>query len=75
MQRRVKDLFYRLADLPDGKDFCILDAGRSLERVEEEVLMAVEKTLHSLKGADVLKSVEPWSEAPPIATESLDGPC
>lgn len=63
MQRRVRQLFHRLADLPDGKDFRVVDAGRSLEKVEEEVMVAVESTFRSLDNSEVLKSVEPWPEA------------
>ncbi|SLM41480.1 thymidylate kinase [Lasallia pustulata] len=62
MQRRVRELFYRLADLPDGNGFRIVDAGRSLEKVEEEVLVAVESTIRSLNDSQVLKNVEPWPE-------------
>lgn len=60
MQRRVREMFYGLADLPDGKDFRIVNAGRSLEKVEEDVLVAVENTFRSLTNSKVLKSVEPW---------------
>ena len=63
MQRRVRELFHQLANLPDGRDFRIVDAGRSLEKVEEEVLVAVESTFRSLNDSKVLKSVEPWPRA------------
>lgn len=37
MQTRVRELFYDLLGLPDGRDICIVDAGQSLEDVEREV--------------------------------------
>lgn len=64
MQRRVRELFYRLADLPDGKDFRIVDAGKSLDEVEEEVMLAVDSAFGSSSDSQVLKSVEPWPEVP-----------
>ena len=57
MQRRVRELFYELKDLPDGENMRVLDAGRSMEEVEGEIADLVEKIMGSPLMREELRSI------------------
>lgn len=67
MQKRVRTLFYELMKLPDGQDMKIVDAGRDVEEVKNDVLKEVEEAMASSKMRETLGSILPWSETPEAA--------
>lgn len=60
LQRRVRESFYELLQLPDGRDICVVDAGRSPEDVEREVWGLVESVLGHEKLRTALGVIMPW---------------
>ena len=60
MQTRVRELFYELLRLPDGKDICVVDASQSLEDVEREVWALVEAVFRNEKMGASLGMITPW---------------
>ena len=62
-QRRVRELFHRLLTLPDKEDFCLIDADRPMQEVEQMVLDTVLDRMTELESADTpLRSVLPWPQ-------------
>jgi len=61
MQDRVKELFATLREGPEKDDFAIINGGRSLEEVHEEVVRVVETALRNVDAKEMLlRHVEPW---------------
>lgn len=62
-QRRVRDLFHRLLTLPDKEDIYLIDADRSMQEIEQSVLVTVLDCMRRLKAADTpLRNVLPWPQ-------------
>ena len=67
MQKRVRELFHSLMELPDGRNMRIVDAGRNVDEVGEEVARHVEHVISGSKMDHGLGSILPWES-------SLNGP-
>lgn len=60
-QRRVRELFHTLLTLPDKEDFCVIDADKSMQEVEQMVLDTVLDRMRRVEATDTpLRSVLPW---------------
>lgn len=57
LQGKVRDLFYQLMRMADGSDISVIDAGRSVEKVEEEMWGKVEKVLQNRDTMGPLQAV------------------
>lgn len=62
MQKRVRELFYELMDTSDGLDIRVVDAGRSVEEVENDVMERVKDVMEQSEMAKPLTAVLPWGE-------------
>lgn len=62
MQKRVRELFYKLLQLPDGQDIKVIDAGRGIEVVEQDIIERVVQKMDQTKMAQCLRSISPWSD-------------
>lgn len=60
MQKRVRELFYELVKLSDGRNMRVLDAGRSVDEVEQEISLRVEEIMNSPQLKNPLRTVPPW---------------
>lgn len=60
MQARVRELFYELLRGPDGRDICVVDAGRSLDEVEGEVWTLAEGVFRDERMGEPLGMIQPW---------------
>jgi dTMP kinase len=61
MQSRVRELFHALMESADREDFVRIDAGASLEKVQESVRLAVLKTMAAVDEHGLpLRFVQPW---------------
>jgi thymidylate kinase len=62
MQDRVRELFSELQQSPEKSDFFVIDAGQSIQEVEDAIWSA---TIDVIRKVDVtnepLGSVQPWS--------------
>ncbi len=62
-QGRVRELFHNLLTLPDKEDFCVIEADKSKQEVEQKVLDAVLACMRRLEANDTpLRSVLPWPQ-------------
>jgi len=59
IQQRVRELFYSLMKMADGRDMRVLDAGRSIEEVEKDVADKVEDLIRSPRMSQELGSIPP----------------
>ena len=59
MQKRVRELFQNLASSADGQVMKIIDAGRSVQEVEADVMMQVQKVMTSSTMSHPLGSIPP----------------
>ena len=62
MQKRVRELFYELIGTSDGLDIRVVDAGRSVEEVEKDIMERVEDVMKQPKMAKPLTEILPWEE-------------
>ncbi len=62
MQKRVRELFYELMRTSDGLDIRMVDAGRSVEEVEKDVMGRVRDVMEQSKMANPLTAILPWEE-------------
>ena len=61
MQKRVRQLYLQLRSSPDNNDFVTVDAGQSVEVVEEEVLRAVTQARDRINTNHLaLEAVQAW---------------
>lgn len=61
MQARVRDLFQRLMESAEKEDFVRIDAGASLEQVQDSVRTAVLKAMTAVDEQMLpLRFVQPW---------------
>ncbi|KAI9880910.1 MAG: Thymidylate kinase [Pleopsidium flavum] len=60
-QGRVRELFQKLLTLPDKEDFCIIEADKSMQEIENKVVDAVLACVRRLEANDTpLRDVLPW---------------
>ncbi len=62
MQKRVRELFYELMRTSDGLDIRMVDAGRSVEEVEKDIMGGVRDAMEQSKMAKPLTAILPWEE-------------
>lgn len=62
MQKRVRELFYELMSTSDSLDIRVVDAGRSVEEVEEDIMGRVKDVMEQPKMAKPLTAILPWEE-------------
>lgn len=62
MQKRVRELFYQLMGTSDGLDIKIVDAGRSVEEVEKDIMERVKDVMEQPKMAKPLTAILPFEE-------------
>ena len=62
MQKRVRELFYELIGTSDGSDIRVVDAGRSVEEVEKEIMGRVKDVMAQPKMEKPLTAILPWEE-------------
>lgn len=62
MQKRVRELFYELMGTSDGLDIRVVDAGRSVEEVEQDIIERVNDVMEQPKMAKPLTAILPWEE-------------
>ncbi|CAD6572555.1 MAG: Thymidylate kinase [Alectoria sarmentosa] len=62
IQKRVRELFYKIMGTNDGMDIRIVDAGRSVEEVEQDVMERVKDVMDQPKMAQPLTAILPWEE-------------
>ena len=62
MQERVRELFYELIGTSDGLDIRIIDAGRSVEEVERDVMASVKEVMEQSKMVTPLAAIQPWED-------------
>ena len=67
MQMRVRELFYELMGTGDGLDMRVVDAGRSVEEVEKDVLERVKDVMDHPKMGKPLTTILPWEEMAHVA--------
>ncbi|KJY02121.1 thymidylate kinase like protein [Zymoseptoria brevis] len=61
LQDRVRDLFAELRTLPDeAEDIVVIDAGQSIEGVEQSIHDAVRQRLEGENAAGLLRYIRPW---------------
>lgn len=61
MQKRVRELFYELMKGPDGQRMKVIDAGRTIETVEKDVMEIVDEVMGDLQNQG-LRSIPNWDE-------------
>lgn len=59
MQSRVRELFHTLFDLQPKNDIHIIDAGRPVDRVSQDILSAVSSCIKSLDAIGPLRKLGP----------------
>jgi dTMP kinase len=64
MQTRVRNLFLSLLDLPHNDEICIIDAGRSVAEVAQDILEPVLECMKNVDSIGPLKKLGPWSFVP-----------
>lgn len=63
MQKRVRELFYDLMELPDGQNMRLLDAGRRVEEVEKDIMENVDQVISTSHTKETLGSIQSWHYA------------
>lgn len=62
MQKRVRELFYKLMSTSDGLDIQVVDAARGVEDVAKDMMVKVEAVTEQSKMAKPLLAILPWEE-------------
>jgi len=61
MQDRVRELFSELQQSPEKSDFCKIDAGKTMQEVEEAIWSALVEVFRRVNDTnELLRTVEPW---------------
>ena len=61
MQDRVRELFQTLRQKTDGEDFVVVDAGRSVEEVQESIRKRVQECIEKVDSESApLRTVREW---------------
>ena len=74
MQSRVRHLFETLLAMPQNEDICVIDAGRSMEAVAQDILQPVLECIKNVNAIGPMKSLGPWSFIPSGQDESSKKP-
>ena len=61
MQSRVRELFYELLRRVDGDDIWPVNAGRSVDDVQQDLRSLIESTLQSQNMQQPLRKIPRWS--------------
>ncbi|CRG87404.1 dTMP kinase [Talaromyces islandicus] len=64
MQKRVRELFLSLLDLPHNDEICVIDAGRSVAEVAQDILEPVLECMKNVDSIGPLRKLGPWSFIP-----------
>ncbi|RAO71568.1 uncharacterized protein BHQ10_007580 [Talaromyces amestolkiae] len=64
MQKRVRDLFLSLLDLPHNDEICVIDAGQSVDEVAQDILEPVLECMKNVDSIGPLKKLGPWTFIP-----------
>ncbi|KAL1970781.1 hypothetical protein VTN77DRAFT_2615 [Rasamsonia byssochlamydoides] len=64
MQKRVRELFLSLLELPHNDEICIIDAGRSVSEVAQDILEPVLECMKNVDAIGPLRKLGPWSFIP-----------
>ena len=62
MQKRVRELFYELMGTSDGLDIQVVEAARSVEEVEQDIMGRVKRVMEQPKMVKPLTAILPWEE-------------
>ena len=68
IQRRVRELFYELMGTSDGLEIQVVDAARSVEDVEKDIMGRVRDMMEQPKMAMPLTAIVPWEEMAHISS-------
>ncbi|KAL1848425.1 Thymidylate kinase [Paecilomyces lecythidis] len=64
MQKRVRDLFQSLLELPHNDEICVIDAGRQFNEVAQDILEPVLECMKNVDSIGPLRRLGPWSFIP-----------
>lgn len=64
MQKRVRDLFQSLLELPHNDEICVIDAGRPFNEVAQDILEPVLECMKNVDSIGPLRRLGPWSFIP-----------
>lgn len=64
MQKRVRELFLSLLELPHNDEICIIDAGRPVDEVAQDILEPVLECMKNVDAIGPLRKLGPWSFIP-----------
>lgn len=64
MQKRVRELFQSLLELPHNDEICVIDAGRSFNEVAQDILEPVLECMKNVDSIGPLRKLGPWSFIP-----------
>ena len=67
MQKRVRELFYELMGTSDGLDIQVIEAARSVEEVEQDIIGRVQRVMEQPKMVKPLTAILPWEEMADIS--------
>ena len=62
IQKRVREFFYELMGTSDGLDIQVVDAARSIEDVEKDIVGRVGDMMEQPRMAVPLTAIVPWEE-------------
>ncbi|KAL2010577.1 hypothetical protein VTN00DRAFT_6384 [Thermoascus crustaceus] len=64
MQKRVRELFHSLLEMPHNDEICVIDAGRSVDEVHNDMLEPVLECMKNVDAIGPLRKLGPWSFIP-----------
>ncbi|OXV11808.1 hypothetical protein Egran_00434 [Elaphomyces granulatus] len=64
MQKRVRELFLSLIELPHNDEICVIDAGKSVGEVAGDILEPVLECMKNVDAIGPLRKLGPWSFIP-----------
>ena len=68
IQKRVRELFYQLMGTSDGLDMQVVDAARSIEDVEYDIVERVKDMVEQPRMTVPLTAIVPWEEMGQISS-------
>ena len=68
IQKRVRELFYELMGTSDGLDIQVVDAARSIQDVEKDIVARVRDMMEQPRMAVPLTAIVPWEEMAHISS-------
>lgn len=64
MQKRVREMFLSLLDLPHNDEICVIDAGQSVDEVAQDILEPVLECMKNVDSIGPLRKLGPWTFIP-----------